>query len=313
MLLASMAAFVDAGSAPLNTERAVWSCLSNPNDDTIYMSGVFESRAPAGGLGNGGAIGVDTAFTQMLATRYGVKTWAACAMAQPGPNVLAKAQSDQKSYAAQLARQGKKVIETGWAYGGGTTPTPPSTAPSGATQPAGTAAQAAGAVTSSSAPTSVDAATPAVGNAGSPTSGGAPQSAVSTVAKPTSAVAPAVATASSPSAADHPAVLPRPAPPTAPARPAAPKEVAYVCQTGHYAPPPNRHFTRYQSGVVHTTNDLKSVTTAWRNYLISTYHLTGQVGGTCLEAGPSTDAILAGWAQQRSGQQVEDVKVDWHG
>ena len=44
-----------------------------------------------------------------------------------------------------------------------------------------------------------------------------------------------------------------------------------------------------------------------------TSHLTGQVGGTCLEAGPTTDAILAGWAQQRAGQQVEDVKVDWHG
>jgi hypothetical protein len=381
-LLASTAMFAYAGSVKPNAEGAVWSCLSNPKDATIYMSGVFESH---GGM----ATGVDVAFTQMLASRYGVKTSVVCSMAQPGPTVLAKAQSDQKSYAGQLTQQGKKVIETGWVF-----------APNAAALPyvcaaavghgsdghnynafvitqilavSGTAAgQISGAWTAhlasqypptaislnscdlmqadldkakgsrqstidkykalnmhivedgwtfgggvmtttqpaTSAQPSVPSTSVAAPAAGKPAVGSAtPSTAVGTHAKPTLPAA-TVATAP-PSAADHPAA----AHPTAPiaAVPPAAKEFAYICQTGHYSPPPNRHFTRYQSGIVHTTNDLKSVTTAWRNYLISTYHLTGQVGGTCLEAGPTTDAILAGWAQQRAGQQVEDVKVDWHG
>ena len=85
-----------------------------------------------------------------------------------------------------------------------------------------------------------------------------------------------------------------------------------MCQTGYYTSPPNRHFTRYSTkDVVHTTKDRTAVINDWRAHLVSTYHLTGQVGGTCIDAGPDADALLANWAKQRAGQQVEDVKVDW--
>jgi hypothetical protein len=40
-------------------------------------------------------------------------------MAYAGPNVFAKAQSDQQRYVEQLQQQGTKVIETGWTFAAG--------------------------------------------------------------------------------------------------------------------------------------------------------------------------------------------------
>lgn len=372
VLLVAFPLVAFAGETPVNAD-GVWSCLTDPHQSTIYMSGVFEMARKSSGGPNGSAQGseVQTAFEQMIASKYGVKTWATCSMAYAGPNVLAKLQSDQKSYVAQLQHAGNSVVETGWTYSAAAASLPYLCYGIAANGPDGhvyntfhitqiLAVNGASADTISEAwtahlgslypATAVQLHVCAVvqadldkakatrqswidkyknqlrivednwtfgGGIMTATNATPPRVAAPVVPKPPvdddDASPPATAATHPPtSAPQHPAptaALPQ----NTAAAPPPPKVVAYICQTGYYTPPPNRHFTRYQSDIVHSTNDVKTVTSAWRAYLTSTYGLTGPLGGTCLVAGPSADSILAGWAKQRAGQQVEDVKVDWHG
>jgi hypothetical protein len=101
--------------------------------------------------------------------------------------------------------------------------------------------------------------------------------------------------------------------PVKPAAPPPPKPIAYVCQTRHFTPPPDRHYTVYKSPPFTPTGDVSHLSQAWRSYLASHYHLTGQLAGSCMEASPPTEAILSAYKQQLAGQRIDVVDVNWNG
>jgi len=78
-------------------------CASQPNLQTIYVSGVLQGPASS-------AAAVRAAFTQFLAQRYGYKGGIACA---PAANAAA-AEKLLQDRASALRNAKKNVIETGW-------------------------------------------------------------------------------------------------------------------------------------------------------------------------------------------------------
>jgi hypothetical protein len=82
-----------------------------PIETTAYFSEIFEMNAGKGA--------VENAFAQLLSTKYGYKGQVGCGMAQKGPTILAKLKDDHARFVKQLNQQGIKVVETGWAYAGG--------------------------------------------------------------------------------------------------------------------------------------------------------------------------------------------------
>ena len=86
-----------------------YQCTSLTSAKTVYFSAIFE------GPGNAD---VGKAFSQVLSDKYGYTGYVNCPLAFKGPTVVQKMQQDQANYAAQLRKQGKTVVETGWTFNG---------------------------------------------------------------------------------------------------------------------------------------------------------------------------------------------------
>lgn len=78
--------------------------------DTSYFSDIF--------LGPGDMAVVTEAFKQMLAAKYGYTNRVTCPLAFKTAATLKQMQDQHKPYTAQRAQQGRKIVETGWTYGG---------------------------------------------------------------------------------------------------------------------------------------------------------------------------------------------------
>lgn len=120
--------FAVAGESSLSP--GYYQCTSLTSGKTVYFSAIFE------GPGNAD---VEKAFSQMLSDKYGYTGYGNCPLAFKGPTVVQKMHQDQANYTAQLRKQGKTVVETGWTYKGAPalgTKVPPQTAsPDPATTP----------------------------------------------------------------------------------------------------------------------------------------------------------------------------------
>jgi hypothetical protein len=100
---------VDAGSShSINAVAtdAFWSCETSTGT-TAYVSAVFRATASHDD--------VQTAFTQVLAQKYGYTGAVGCSLAYANQTSIAKLESDQKARVAQLRGAGRTVVETGWA------------------------------------------------------------------------------------------------------------------------------------------------------------------------------------------------------
>jgi hypothetical protein len=95
----------------LATNDGYWQCQNAPIETTAFLSEIFEMNAAMGA--------VQSAFAQLLSTKYGFKGQVSCGMAYKGPTILAKLKDDHARYVKQLNQQGIKVVETGWTYAGG--------------------------------------------------------------------------------------------------------------------------------------------------------------------------------------------------
>jgi hypothetical protein len=105
LLFASCMAF--GGESPMH---GYLECQSAANQDTIYFSAIFEGST--GEVGN--------AFRQFLGTKYGYKGTAGCSVADMSYSTIPKLQEGHKAQVAQWRSVGKKVVDTGWIYGGAT-------------------------------------------------------------------------------------------------------------------------------------------------------------------------------------------------
>jgi len=86
-----------------------WACFSGFEFDPIYVTPVWDGTAT---MEN-----VQTAFTQMLATRYGYQGRVSCSRANMSGSTLAGVEAGRKDRDAQWEKSGKKVVQTGWTFG----------------------------------------------------------------------------------------------------------------------------------------------------------------------------------------------------
>ena len=103
-LVSSVAA---AGESPFSPGYYICETMEG---DTSYFSDIF--------LGPGDASAVGKGFREMLAAKYGYTGRVNCPRANNSPDVLKLLQEQHAPYAAQRAQQGRKIVETGWTYGG---------------------------------------------------------------------------------------------------------------------------------------------------------------------------------------------------
>jgi hypothetical protein len=93
------------GDRPLN---AYWYCYSQPDQDPVYVSAVWDAREIQDAIAS--------EFQKSLAARHNYKGSVNCAGASKAyaQNTLAKTESDFKQQQAGWQKAGRKIVQTGW-------------------------------------------------------------------------------------------------------------------------------------------------------------------------------------------------------
>ncbi|HEV8196882.1 MAG TPA: hypothetical protein VGP87_09605 [Gemmatimonadales bacterium] len=110
-----------------------WLCFSAFESDPIYVTSAWDGTAAMAE--------VRSAFSQMLASRYGYKDRISCSRANIASSTLAGVEAGRKARDAQWEKSGKKIVQTGWTFGSpdAAAAAPPANPPSPAPAPAASA------------------------------------------------------------------------------------------------------------------------------------------------------------------------------
>jgi hypothetical protein len=86
-----------------------WLCFSGFESDPIYVTAAWDGTAAMAE--------VRSAFSQMLASRYGYKDRISCSRANLAGSTRAGVEAGRKARDAQWEKSGKKIVQTGWTFG----------------------------------------------------------------------------------------------------------------------------------------------------------------------------------------------------